>query len=102
MSENTLEFDPAEAQIVARAGNPTVTRRRIWYSVLFPLVLIALAVVMFRRDAQPRFLLWLFVGYVTISMLEKVAYGIAVLSYKSVIRKLLKRVSELEGRAAAG
>lgn len=29
-------------------------------------------------------------------------HGFAVLSYKSVIRKLISRVSELEGRSAAG
>lgn len=101
MSENNLQFNPAEVQIVARAANLAVTRRRIWYSVLSPLALIALVIAMFWRDAQPRLLLWLFVTYVAITMLEKVAYGIVVLSYKSVIRKLLSRLSELEGRPAA-
>ena len=96
MTENTLQFDPAETQIVARSANSAVTRRRIWYSVLFPLALIGLALAMFWRDAQPRLLLWLFVAYVAINMFEKLAYGVAVLSYKSVIRKLLSRVSELE------
>jgi hypothetical protein len=54
----------------------------------------------FWRDAQPRLLLWLFVSYVGINMLEKVAYGFAVLSYKSVIRKLLARERAGGGPAA--
>jgi uncharacterized membrane protein len=102
MSENTLQFDATEAQIVARAANSAVTRRRILYSVLAPVVLIALVLAIFWRDAQPRTLLWIFVGYVAINMLEKIGYGLAVLSYKSVIRKLLSRVRELEGPPTAG
>ena len=101
MSEHTLQLDPVEARIVARALDPALTRRRIWYSVLVPLALIALTLALFWRDAQPRVLLWLYVGYVAINMFEKVAYGLAVLSYKSVIRKLLSRVRELEGSPAA-
>ena len=102
MSEHTLQFDRLESQIVARAGNPAATRRRIWYSVLVPLALIALLLATFGREAQPRALLWLFVGYVTVNMVEKIGYGFAVLSYKSVIRKLQARVAQLENRPTAG
>jgi hypothetical protein len=102
MNENTLQFDPAEAQIVIRAADSAVTRRRIWLSVAVPLALIALTLALFWRSAQPRALLWLYVGYVALNMLEKVGYGLAVRSYKSVIRKLLARVSELEGRPGQG
>ena len=98
MSEGQIQFSALEARIVARAANSNVTRRRIFSSVVVPIALIALLLAVFRRDAQSPALLWLFVGYVAINMLEKVAYGFAVLSYKSVIRKLLSRVSELEVR----
>jgi hypothetical protein len=79
-----------------------VTRRRIGYAVLVPLAFIVLLIAVYWREARPRTLLWLFVGYVAINAVEKVGYGLAVLAYKSVIRKLLARVSELEGRSDAG
>jgi hypothetical protein len=90
-------FDPTEAQIVAAAGNPALTKRRIFYSILAPLALIALMLTMFWH-AQPPIVVWLFAAYAALTMFERVGYGLAVLSYKSVIRKLLLRVSELEVR----
>jgi hypothetical protein len=99
MSNANLEFDQLESQIVGRADNATVTRQRIWLSVLVPLVLVVLLLLVFWREAQPKLLLWLFVGYVIINIYEKVCYGFAVLGYKSVIRKLLARVKELEGQS---
>lgn len=101
MSEDRLQFNAVETQIVARAADSNATRRRIVSSVLVPVALIALVLAVFRRDARPPALLWLFVGYVAVNMLEKVAYGVAVLSYKSVIRKLQARVSALENRRVA-
>ena len=64
MSEQDLPFDHVESQLVARAANSAITRQRIWFSVLLPLVLIALLLVVFWPSAQPRLLLWLFIGYV--------------------------------------
>jgi hypothetical protein len=89
MSESTLQPDPLEARLLASATNTAVTRRRIWWSVLVPLAFITLLITVFWRDAQPRLLLWLFVCYVSIGLFERISYGIAVLGYKSVIRKLL-------------
>lgn len=99
MSESPLKFDAAEAQLIARAAEPARTRRRLWLSALAPLALVAFALATFWRDAQPRLLLWLFVAYVLATLLERVSYGLAVLSYKRVIRKLLARVEELEVRS---
>jgi hypothetical protein len=93
-------FDTAEAKIVAGAANSALTKRRILYSILAPLGLTALVLTMFWRTAQPAALLWLFVGYVAATTYERLGYGLAVLLYKSVIRKLLARVRELESRLA--
>lgn len=102
MNHSPIQFNQTEERIVALAANSDVTRRRIWLSVLFPLTLIAVTLAVFGRDAQPRFLLWLYVAYVGINMFEKIGYGLAVLSYKSAIRKLISRIDELEGRPATG
>jgi hypothetical protein len=102
MNADSLQFDAAEAKVIAHAANSDVTRRRIRLSVLFPLFLIGLTLALFWRDAQPRILLWFYVAYIFINMFEKIGYGIAVLAYKSVVRKLLARVNELEGRSTAG
>jgi len=100
MSASTLNFDRAESHIVARSADVSVTQRRIWISVLVPLALVGLLFAVFWRDAQPRMLLWLFVGYVLFGLLEKLSYGLAVLAYKRVVRKLAARVTELESELA--
>jgi hypothetical protein len=102
MSENNLQLDRLESQLLARAADVAATRRRIGYSVLAPVALIALLLAIFWREAQPRLLLWLFVGYVAVGIFEKVSYGFAVLGYKGLVRKLLARVNELERRSAGG
>lgn len=101
MTPTQLDLDPLESQIIARAADSAVTRRRIWYCVFIPLAFIGLLLVLFWREAQPPILLWLFVGYVALNMLEKIGYGLAVLGYKRVIRKLLTQVEQLQAHPPA-
>ena len=96
MPENPPSFDPLESHIVARSADLESTRRRIRYSIAVPLLLIALTLVLFARDAQPQALLWMYLAYIVLNMFEKIGYGRAVLAYKRVIQKLLARVAELE------
>lgn len=97
MSAPELRFDGLDSRIVVRAADPATTRRRITYSIVIPLVLIALLLGAYGQDARPRSLLWVFILYVAINMFEKVGYGLAVLAYKRVIRKLVAQVTELGG-----
>src|SRR5262245_36697673 len=102
MSDKTgpLHFNATEEQLISRAANTALTKRRIFYSTIAPLAFITLLLAMYWHTAQPPLLLWLFVAYVTIGMFEKMAYGRAVLLYKGVIQKLLARVTELERQRA--
>ena len=101
MDEERLGLNGEEAEVLRRSADSGVTRQRIRQVVVFAslFAVLLLAVGLLLRSWP----LLLTVGllYVGITALEKVAYGRAVLLYKSVIRKLVKRVEELEERSGA-
>lgn len=91
-----LDLNAAEQRILDRSHDLGATRRRIRSVAVMSSVLV---VVLFyaRPGIAPDVLFWVFVGYVVLTGLEKLAYGVSVLGYKRVIQKLAARVRELEG-----
>ena len=96
MDEERLGLNGEEAGVLRRSADSGVTRQRIRQVVFFAsLFAILLLVVGILLRSWP-LLLTVSLLYVGITAFEKVAYGRAVLLYKSVIRKLAKRIEELE------
>ena len=98
MDEERLGLNGEEAEVLRRSADTGVTRQRIRQVIFFAsLFAILLLVVGILLRSWP-LLLAVSLLYVGITAFEKVAYGRAVLLYKSVIRKLVKRVEALEER----
>lgn len=96
MDQHLLGLTGAEEEILRRSADSEITRRRIrqvvaWGSLFA--VLLVLAGVGLRSWPM---LLAVALLYVAITVWEKVSYGRAVLDYKSVIRKLRRRLEESE------
>lgn len=96
MDERPLGLTKDEEEILRRSADDEITRRRI-RQVLFAGSLFAVLLVIAGLVARSwPMLLAVALLYVAITVWEKVAYGRAVLLYKSVIGKLQERVEELE------
>lgn len=101
MDSQSLNLDRVETEILRRAHDIATTKRRIWISVIAPLALATLVLIAFWDGRQPQLLLWLFVVYVLATMLERVGYGMAVLLYKRVIRKLAHHIDRTRASGEA-
>jgi hypothetical protein len=101
MDEGPLGLTGEEADVLRRCADSEVTRRRIRQVILFASLFGALLLVVALLLRSWPFLLAVGLLYVGITALEKVAYGRAVLLYKSLARKLVRRVEELEERAGS-
>ncbi len=96
MKQKELDLNDAEREILQRSKDAAITRRRIRQVIFFASLYAALLVVAGWILKSWVMLLVVSLLYVLITTFEKVAYGRAVLLYKSVIRKLSSRVDELE------
>ena len=96
MDDTELELTEFEKILIQRSSDTAITRRRILQVIvaasLFAVLLVA--TVILSKSALPSLVVGLL--YIAITTLEKVAYGKAVLAYKSVIHKLAKRVDAAE------
>ena len=101
MDEDLLGLTDEEADVLRRCADSEITRRRIRQVVVFASLFFVLLLVVGVLLRSWPLLLTVSLLYVGISALEKVAYGRAVLLYKSLVRKLVKRVEELEERAGS-
>ena len=101
MDEGPLGLTSEEADVLSRCADSEVTRRRIRQVIFFATFFGALLLVVGLLLRSWPLLLAVGLLYVGITALEKVAYGRAVLLYKSLVRKLVKRVEELEERAGS-
>jgi hypothetical protein len=99
MDEDLLGLTGEEADVLRRSADSEVTRRRIRQVVLFASLFAVVLLVVGVLVRSWSMLLAVSLLYVGITALEKVAYGRAVLLYKSLVRKLANRVEELEERA---
>lgn len=91
-----LNFTPVEAHIYNASGNLEITRRRrkmvLITGSLFALALL-IGTLMVQRWEVPLAVGLLYIG---MTVVEKLAYANAVMSYKTVIQKLDRRIRELD------
>ena len=91
-----IDLTPLERRIVERASNLGVTRRRRAVVLLAGVAFACLLVVSALLMQSWKLVLAISIGYIAITVLEKVAYANAVLAYKGVIQKLKKRLAQAE------
>ena len=83
------KFTQLEQVILDRSMDLSSTRRRIYLSIIIPIALICIAIPYLGSDSDSKFLVGFFVLYVLFGIFEKVSYGFTVLTYKTVIQKLI-------------
>lgn len=93
---NNIDLTDIEQAFLDKSANLEVTRSRRRMSIVLPLVLILVVVFVPTIKQSPQLLLSLFITYVVIAALERMAYANAVLVYKSLIQKLSKHIEALE------
>lgn len=91
-----LELDATDEQLLQRSTDLGATRTRLISVIVAPLVLIGMILYVVYSGVPLHWLGWLFVAYVAITAWEKVTYALAILHYKRLIQKLVRRVEELE------
>jgi hypothetical protein len=93
---NNIDLTELEQALLDKSANLDVTRSRRRMSIVVPLILILAVVLVPTIRQSPQLLLSLFVAYVVIVALERIAYANAVLGYKSLIQKLTSHIEALE------
>lgn len=89
-----LQLSELEQTIVANCANPGSTKRRIG-SVVFTALTFAILASYAVYRLSPDWVFGLVMLYIGITSIEKILYGRAVLVYKQLIGKLLRRLDEL-------
>ncbi len=97
MDISKLGLTETESRILKRSSDAELTRRRMRQVLLSAVAFaVLLAVAAWYSRSLP-----LVVGvallYIAITTWEKLAYGRGVLSYKAIIQKLVRRLSDLDG-----
>ena len=101
MDIRQLGLTETESRILKRSSDAELTRRRMRQVLLAATAFAALLVVMAWFTRSLPLVLGVALVYVVLTTWEKLAYGRAVLSYKSIIQKLVRRLSDLDGRPRA-
>ena len=97
MDERRIELSEPQRLILQNCSDAATIRRRMRSVVVMAtLFALTLTLVTLLVDS-PIVVLCIAVLYISITTFEKVSYGHAVLLYKSVVSKLVRRVTELEG-----
>lgn len=91
-----------ERLLLERSFDTTLTRRRVRLVVVSAVVLAAALIVLSPLVQSWRFLLFFAVAYILVTAWERVAYARTILAYKSLIRKLARRIEEMEAAAGVG
>ncbi len=96
MDERQLGLSDVESRFLAGCRDERLTRRRMRQVLFAASVFAALLVIVtwFTRSWLGVLLIALL--YIAITTWEKLSYGRGVLVYKSVVRKLVQRLDELE------
>lgn len=93
---NNIDLSDIEQVFIDKSANLEVTRGRRLMSLALPTVIILVVVLVPKINQSPKLLLSLFIAYVLIATLERMAYANAVLVYKGLIQKLSKHIEVLE------
>jgi hypothetical protein len=89
-------FTPAEREVLRRSVDIERPRKRIRITILTAALLIALLLVAGLVLRSVGLLLAVVIAYVILNTAERVAYGNAVLLYKSTIRKLVDQLPDAD------
>ena len=93
-----LDLTPFEHKILELSCKPEITRHRRTMIIVFGLVFVAVLVLLALILQSWKLVLVIALLYIAMTLWEKVEYANAVLSYKSLIQKLKKRVEESKSR----
>ncbi|MFQ5807684.1 MAG: hypothetical protein ACE5I3_14660 [Phycisphaerae bacterium] len=91
-----LDLNLVETQILARSRDIAVTKRRTTITMVVRCAAAAAFVTAALMGVSASKVAAIAALYALVTMLEKVFYGKAILAYKSLIRKLTRRIEELE------
>ncbi len=94
MDEGKLGLSEVERKVLAGCRDEALTRRRMRQVILAASIFVVLLVVVAWFSRSWLFVLGIALLYIAITTWEKLAYGRAVLLYKSIIRKLVARLEE--------
>jgi hypothetical protein len=96
-----LDLTPLETKVFNAAADPDITKRRIRSVVIFGLIAVGCVLALAARAESVWLVVTVSLVYMLITICEKIAFGMGVLVYKSVIRKLAGRIAELENQNAS-
>jgi hypothetical protein len=91
-----LRLDLLEAQILARCHDTAVTRRRIVITIFAGCAVAAGFIAAAIFGVSARTIAGIAALYALVTMLERLFYGKAILGYKSLVRKLVARIGDLQ------
>lgn len=98
MKDEGSTLTVTERLLLERSWDDALTRRRVRLVVASAVLLVAALIVLAPLMASWQTLLFFAVAYVLVTAWERVAYARTILTYKGLIRKLARRIEELEGR----
>ncbi len=97
IKEDIEQLNELERRLLNSSFDPEASRRRLREIVVVALVVAAGVIIALIAGVSPMATTVLFLAYLWISAAEKASYTTTILSYKSLIRKLVRRVERLEG-----
>jgi hypothetical protein len=102
MGSEGHDLTVTERLLLERSFDTALTRRRVRLVVVSAVLLTAALIVLSPLVRSWRFLLFFAVAYILVTAWERVAYARTILAYKSLIRKLVGRIEELEDPSGKG
>lgn len=99
MDIRKLGLTEIESRILKRCSDAEVTRRRMRQVLVAACVFAALLVAVAWYTRSLPLVVGTALVYIGVTTWEKLTYGRGVLSYKSIIAKLVRRLGELDGGA---
>jgi hypothetical protein len=97
MDIKKLGLTEIESRILKRCADAEVTRRRMRQVLLVATVFAMLLLAMAWYSRSLPLVLAVALLYIAVTTWEKLAYGRAVISYKAIITKLVRRLGDLDG-----
>jgi hypothetical protein len=96
MDISKLGLTETESRILKRCSDTELTRRRMRQVLIAATLFVALLIAMTWYSRSLPLVLGISLLYIAITTWEKLAYGRGVLSYKSIINKLVRRLNQLD------
>ncbi len=97
-----LELSPLERSFLQRSADTAVTKRRNRMALVTGGILIASFTVAAMVTQSLVLIIVVAIAYMLASIVERVAYGNAVIIYKLLIQRLERRIAELEKEISGG